>query len=160
MEAKIVILVFLRIFLAKIEQSIFETEESVTFGRTSPFGGPGMVISKVILCLFHVRTFKVGCAFPMVVVSLLSHVEIGRNDDWEYAPHFRKSYLDRIARFLFLNRFFDFNLWFGLFGKVRIFWYYFGVKWGFNKNRFSRWRVNARVYYGLAWRLIWLILQL
>ena len=26
--------------------------------------------------------------FPMVVVSLLPHVECGRNDHWEEAPHF------------------------------------------------------------------------
>ena len=32
--------------------------------------------------------FKVGCIFPMVVVSLLPHVEFGLNDYREDAPHF------------------------------------------------------------------------
>ena len=32
--------------------------------------------------------FKVGCVFPMVVVSILPHSEFGRNDHWEDAPHF------------------------------------------------------------------------
>ena len=32
---------------------------------------------------------KVGCVFPMVVVSILSHAVFGRNDNWEDASHFR-----------------------------------------------------------------------
>ena len=31
---------------------------------------------------------KVGCVFLMVVVSMLPHAEIGRNDHPEGAPHF------------------------------------------------------------------------
>ena len=31
---------------------------------------------------------KVGCVFPMVTVSILLHVEFGRNDHREDAPHF------------------------------------------------------------------------
>ena len=33
---------------------------------------------------------KVGCVFLMVVVAMLFHVEIGRNDHREDAPHFMK----------------------------------------------------------------------
>ena len=32
--------------------------------------------------------FKVGCVFPMVLVSILPHAEFGRNDHRENAPHF------------------------------------------------------------------------
>ena len=31
---------------------------------------------------------KVGCVFAMVVVSILPHLEFGRNDREEDAPHF------------------------------------------------------------------------
>ena len=31
---------------------------------------------------------KVGCVFPMVVVSILPHAEFGPNDHREDAPHF------------------------------------------------------------------------
>ena len=33
---------------------------------------------------------KVGCVFPMVVVSILLHAEFGPNDHREDASHFRK----------------------------------------------------------------------
>ena len=33
---------------------------------------------------------KVGCVFPMVVVSLLLHAEFGPNDHRKDAPHFMK----------------------------------------------------------------------
>ena len=32
---------------------------------------------------------KVGCVFPMVVVSILPHAEFGQNDHREHTPHFR-----------------------------------------------------------------------
>ena len=37
-----------------------------------------------------VSTFfrKVGCVYPMIVVSKLPRAEIGRNDHWEDAHHF------------------------------------------------------------------------
>ena len=31
---------------------------------------------------------KVGCIFPMVVISIVRHAELGRNDHREDAPHF------------------------------------------------------------------------
>ena len=34
---------------------------------------------------------KVGCVFPMVIVSMLSHAEFGPNDYGEDEPHFRNS---------------------------------------------------------------------
>ena len=34
------------------------------------------------------RWYKVGCAFAMVVVSILLHAEFGRNGHWEDVPHF------------------------------------------------------------------------
>ena len=37
--------------------------------------------------IFHFH-YKVGCVFPMVVVSMLFHAEIGRIDHREGAPHF------------------------------------------------------------------------
>ena len=36
---------------------------------------------------------KVGCVFPMDVVSLLPHEEFGRNDHREGPPHFIPNYL-------------------------------------------------------------------
>ena len=36
----------------------------------------------------YLRLFKVGCVFPMVVVSILPHAEIGPNDHREDALHF------------------------------------------------------------------------
>ena len=35
---------------------------------------------------------KVGCVLPKVVVSILSHAEVGRNDHPEGAPHFSRRY--------------------------------------------------------------------
>ena len=32
--------------------------------------------------------YKVGCFFPMVIVSILSHVELGRDEHRKDAPHF------------------------------------------------------------------------
>ena len=32
--------------------------------------------------------YTVACVFPMVVISILSHAEFGRNDHWEDVPHF------------------------------------------------------------------------
>ena len=32
--------------------------------------------------------YKVGCVFPMVIVSILPHAEFGPNDHREDAPHF------------------------------------------------------------------------
>ena len=32
---------------------------------------------------------KLGCIFPMVIVSILPHTEFGPNDHWEDAPHFK-----------------------------------------------------------------------
>ena len=34
------------------------------------------------------QDIKVGCVFPMVVVSILPHAEFGQNDHREDAPHF------------------------------------------------------------------------
>ena len=31
---------------------------------------------------------KVGCVFPMVIVSMLSNAEFGPNDHWDDVPHF------------------------------------------------------------------------
>ena len=33
--------------------------------------------------------YKVGCVYPMTMVSLLSHAEFGANDHREYSPHFK-----------------------------------------------------------------------
>ena len=36
-----------------------------------------------------IRIIKVGCVFPVAVVSVLPHAEFGPNDYQEDAPHFK-----------------------------------------------------------------------
>ena len=48
----------------------------------------GMMTGKLIR---PERFFKVGCVFPMVVVSMLPRTEFGRNDHWKDASHFRNA---------------------------------------------------------------------
>ena len=45
-------------------------------------------VSFKMILIFHIICSKVGCVFLMVVVSMLPHAEIGRNDHREGAPHF------------------------------------------------------------------------
>ena len=44
---------------------------------------------QIIEGLFHL--YKVGCVFPMVIVTILPHAEFGPNDHREKASHFTKS---------------------------------------------------------------------
>ena len=37
---------------------------------------------------------KVGCVFPMVIVSMLPHAELGPNDDRDDAHHFSIRHTD------------------------------------------------------------------
>ena len=46
---------------------------------------------------------KVGCVFPMVVVSILPHAEFGPNDHREDAPHFTNDDLNWGHRLLSSN---------------------------------------------------------
>ena len=39
--------------------------------------------------IFVKSVSKVGCVFPMIVVSILPHAEFGPNDQWEDAAHFK-----------------------------------------------------------------------
>ena len=39
-------------------------------------------------CSTYGLTHKVGCVFPIAVVSILPHAEFGSNDRQENAPHF------------------------------------------------------------------------
>ena len=47
----------------------------------------------------QVRSSKVGCLFPIVVVCILPEAEFGRNDHREDAPHFSNN----LAPFVSMN---------------------------------------------------------
>ena len=50
--------------------------------------GLGCILLNIIFFLSWVREIiKVGCVFPMVVVSILPHEEFGPNYHRKYAPH-------------------------------------------------------------------------
>ena len=40
--------------------------------------------------LLGIQPNKVGCAFPMVIVTIMPHAEFGPNDHRVDAPHFTK----------------------------------------------------------------------
>ena len=61
------------------------------------------------------KVCKVGCVFPMVVVSILPHAKFGPRDHREHAPHFTslsfqyKSMLNRRSDRLFIEIYNDYR---------------------------------------------------
>ena len=45
------------------------------------------------------REFKVGCVFPINVLSILPHAKFGRNDHREDEPHFTDTIICPLARY-------------------------------------------------------------
>ena len=45
------------------------------------------MISEMARVHIDKKAIKVGCVFPIVVVSLRRHLEFGPNDHWTDAPH-------------------------------------------------------------------------
>ena len=56
--------------------------------------------------------YKVGCVFPMVIVSILPHAEFGPNDHRENPPHFICVTLD--SYFILEKQFFEKIVFFNL----------------------------------------------
>ena len=71
------------------------------------------VITRILTVIFIEITLaiKVGCVFPMIIVTILRHAEFGQNDHWVDAIHFISS----IFTFLVINLIvFSFGFIFGL----------------------------------------------
>ena len=55
----------------------------------------GWVFQDLPIRVKLLQDIKVGCVFPMVVVSILPHAEFGQNDHREDAPHFSNEWESR-----------------------------------------------------------------
>ena len=83
----------------------------------------------------RVQNCKEGCVFPMAVVPILHHVEVGRNEHRIDAPHFTPQNLQKSVYELTL-KFFNFQSN-ALFWKVQGLWcnfFYFYITFSYQKN--------------------------